>query len=245
MDSPAVSIKGLKKRNGAFVLDIDRFSVTFGTIVGLVGENGAGKTTFLNIMAKRSLPDEGTLLFADELREDGNASVSCVFDRPDVDEILCAFDIDLIFRNLYARWSSEEFFSYIDAFGIERKKKISDMSRGMKTKTMLAIALSHGAKLLLLDEVTSGIDPYSKSDMLRMIRSYVSERNAAAILSSHIVSDLEQVGDFCAVLSSGSIKSMGSMEDIKKASGPMSVEEYIVSLRGGEGSYVDAGPDSE
>lgn len=245
MDNPAVLIEGLRKRSGDFVLDIERFSVTFGTIVGLVGENGAGKTTFLNIVAKRLSPDEGTLLFADELREDGNASVSCVFDRPDVDEILCAFDIDSIFRNLYARWSSDEFFSHIDTFGIDRKKRISDMSRGMKTKTMLATALSHDAKLLLLDEVTSGIDPYSKSDMLRMIRSYVLERNAAAILSSHIVSDFEQVGDFCAVLSSGSIRSMGSMEDIKKASRSMSVEEYIVSLRGREGSYADVGPDSE
>lgn len=234
MNDLALRIDGLKKRNGHFLLNIENFSVTFGSIVGLVGENGAGKTTFLNVIAGRSRFDEGSLLFSNELKVGGNNRIACVFDQPDIDGLLCARDVDAVFRNLYQSWSSDEFFFYVDMFGIEHDKAIEDMSRGMKTKIMLAIGLSHNARLLLLDEVTSGIDPYTKNDMLRAIRSYVLEKNAAAVLSSHIMSDLDCVADFCAVLSSGSIALFDSIDDIKKAAGPLSVEEYLVSLKKGE-----------
>lgn len=171
------------------------------------------------------------MFFSDELKSARGVSVACVFDRPDIDGLLCARDIDVVFRNLYQGWSSDGFFSYIDGYGIDRDKKIEAMSRGTKTKTMLSIGLSYGARLLLFDEVTSGIDPYSRSDMLGMIRSYALEKNAAVVLSSHIVSDLELAADYCAVLSSGSFVLLDSMAAIKDASGSMSTEEYLVSLR--------------
>ena len=223
----AVQIRGMRKKSGSFVLDIERFDVFFGSVVGLVGENGAGKTTLLNIMAGRSRFDEGSLLFSDELKSARGVSVACVFDRPDIDGLLCAWDIDAVFRNLYPDWSTDEFFSYIDGYGIDRDKRIEAMSRGMKT----SIGLSHGARLLLLDEVTSGIDLYSRSDMLSTIRSYALEKNATVVLSSHIVSNLELAADYCAVLSSGSFVPMDSMAAIRDASGSMSTEEYLVSLR--------------
>lgn len=227
MGDAAVQIRGMRKKSGSFVLDIERFGVFFGSVVGLVGENGAGKTTLLNIMAGRSRFDEGSLLFSDELKSARGVSVACVFDRPDIDGLLCAWDIDAVFRNLYPDWSTDEFFSYIDGYGIDRDKRIEAMSRGMKT----SIGLSHGARLLLLDEVTSGIDLYSRSDMLSTIRSYALEKNATVVLSSHIVSDLELAADYCVVLSSGSFVLMDSMAAIRDASGSMSTEEYLVSLR--------------
>lgn len=227
MGDVAVQIRGMRKKSGSFVLDIERFDVFFGSVVGLVGENGAGKTTLLNIMAGRSRFDEGSLLFSDELKSARGVSVACVFDRPDIDGLLCAWDIDAVFRNLYPDWSTDEFFSYIDGYGIDRDKRIEAMSRGMKT----SIGLSHGARLLLLDEVTSGIDLYSRSDMLSTIRSYALEKNATVVLSSHIVSNLELAADYCAVLSSGSFVPMDSMAAIRDASGSMSTEEYLVSLR--------------
>lgn len=227
MGDAAVQIRGMRKKSGSFVLDIERFDVFFGSVVGLVGENGAGKTTLLNIMAGRSRFDEGSLLFSDELKSDRGVSVACVFDRPDIDGLLCAWDIDAVFRNLYPDWSTDEFFSYIDGYGIDRDKRIEAMSRGMKT----SIGLSHGARLLLLDEVTSGIDLYSRSDMLSTIRSYALEKNATVVLSSHIVSDLELAADYCVVLSSESFVLMDSMAAIRDASGSMSTEEYLVSLR--------------
>lgn len=231
MGDVAVQIRGMRKKSGNFVLDIERFDVFFGSVVGLVGENSAGKTTLLNIMAGRSRFDEGSLLFSDELKSARGVSVACVFDRPDIDGLLCAWDIDAVFRNLYPDWSTDEFFSYIDGYGIDRDKRIEATSRGMKAKTMLSIGLSHGARLLLLDEVASGIDPYSRSDMLSTIRSYALEKNAAVVLSSHIVSDLELAADYCVVLSSGSFVLMDSMATIRDASGSMSTEEYLVSLR--------------
>lgn len=227
MGDVAVQIRGMRKKSGSFVLDIERFDVFFGSVVGLVGENGAGKTTLLNIMAGRSRFDEGSLLFSDELKSARGVSVACVFDRPDIDGLLCAWDIDAVFRNLYPDWSTDEFFSYIDGYGIDRDKRIEAMSRGMKT----SIGLSHGARLLLLDEVTSGIDLYSRSDMLSTIRSYALEKNATVVLSSRIVSNLELAADYCAVLSSGSFVPMDSMAAIRDASGSMSTEEYLVSLR--------------
>lgn len=227
MGDAAVQIRGMRKKSGSFVLDIERFDVFFGSVVGLVGENGAGKTTLLNIMAGRSRFDEGSLLFSDELKSARGVSVACVFDRPDIDGLLCAWDIDAVFRNLYPDWSTDEFFSYIDGYGIDRDKRIEAMSRGMKT----SIGLSHGERLLLLDEVTSGIDLYSRSDMLSTIRSYALEKNATVVLSSHIVSDLELAADYCVVLSSGSFVLMDSMAAIRDASGSMSTEEYLVSLR--------------
>ncbi|MDO5042504.1 MAG: ABC transporter ATP-binding protein [Slackia sp.] len=237
MNEVALRVDGLKKQNGRFLLDIENFSVAFGSIVGLVGKNGAGKTTFLNIIAGRSRFDEGSLLFSDELRAGGNDEIACVFDQPDIDGLFCARDIDMVFRNLYQGWSSDEFFSYIDMFGIDCDKRIVDMSRGMKTKAMLSIGLSHDARLLLLDEVTSGIDPYTKNDMLRVIRSYVLEKNAAAVLSSHIMSDLDCAADFCAVLSLGSLVLFDSVAEIKEAAGSLSMEEYLVSL--GRGCVCD------
>lgn len=206
----AIELSHVTKHFPGFTLQDLSLTVPSGTICGLVGENGAGKSTTIRLLMGALRPDSGTctVLGADSaapeflsLKED----IGVVLDEAYFPEVLNASDVGRIMANTYRNWEPDTYEGYLQRFGLPRDKAFKDFSRGMKMKLALAVALSHRAKLLLLDEATSGLDPMVREEVLDILLDFTREEAHTVVLSSHIVSDLEKVCDYIAFLHQGKL----------------------------------------
>lgn len=205
----AIEVKDVSKKIGKFELQNISFEVEQGTVMGLIGQNGAGKSSIirciLNLFKKTS--GEITIFgkdhahFENEIRED----LGIVFDELHVPGNLTAIDLDKIYQKVYKRWDSELFFSLLDRFDISKYDKVKVMSRGMKMKLAIVLALSHHPKLLLLDEPTSGLDPIVRDEMLDLLLSFMEDETHSILFSSHITSDLEKIADTITFIHKGEV----------------------------------------
>lgn len=200
----AVEVKELTKRFKGFTLDHVSFSLPAGCIMGLVGENGAGKSTTLKLLLNMIQKDSGriTILGKDEKNIDKN-EIGVVFDECRFHESFTAKDINQVLKSIFQRWNEQQFFDYLNRFEVPSNKKLKEFSRGMKMKISIAAAVSHDAKLLLLDEPTSTLDPVVRDEMLDIFYDFISDEQHSIIISSHIVSDLEKVCDYIAFMHKG------------------------------------------
>lgn len=200
----AVEVKELTKKFKGFTLDHVSFSLPAGCIMGLVGENGAGKSTTLKLLLNMIQKDSGriTILGKDEKSIDKN-EIGVVFDECRFHESFTAKDINQVLKSIFQRWNEQQFFDYLNRFEVPSNKKLKEFSRGMKMKISIAAAVSHDAKLLLLDEPTSTLDPVVRDEMLDIFYDFISDEQHSIIISSHIVSDLEKVCDYIAFLHKG------------------------------------------
>lgn len=200
----AVEVKDLTKKFEGFTLDKISFTLPAGCIMGLVGENGAGKSTTLKLLLNMIQKDSGriTILGKDEKNIDKN-EIGVVFDECRFHEAFTAKDINRVLKNIYKRWEEQRFFAYLNRLDVPSDKKIKDLSRGTKMKISIATALCHGAKLLLLDEPTSSLDPVVRDEMLDIFYDFISDEAHSIIISSHIVSDLEKICDYIAFMHKG------------------------------------------
>ncbi len=200
----AVEVKELTKKFKGFTLDHVSFSLPAGCIMGLVGENGAGKSTTLKLLLNMIQKDSGriTILGKDEKNIDKN-EIGVVFDECRFHESFTAKDINQVLKSIFQRWNEQQFFDYLNRFEVPSNKKLKEFSRGMKMKISIAAALSHDAKLLLLDEPTSTLDPVVRDEMLDIFYDFISDEQHSIIISSHIVSDLEKVCDYIAFMHKG------------------------------------------
>lgn len=200
----AVEVKELTKRFKGFTLDHVSFSLPAGCIMGLVGENGAGKSTTLKLLLNMIQKDSGriTILGKDEKNIDKN-ELGVVFDECRFHESFTAKDINQVLKSIFQRWNEQQFFDYLNRFEVPSNKKLKEFSRGMKMKISIAAAVSHDAKLLLLDEPTSTLDPVVRDEMLDIFYDFISDEQHSIIISSHIVSDLEKVCDYIAFMHKG------------------------------------------
>ncbi len=206
----AIEIKNLSKKFGDFTLDNLNLQLPRGTITGLVGENGAGKSTTIKLIMGALKKDGGSISV---LGEDNcspqftqvKQDIGVVIDEAYFPEVLNAANINEVMKNTYANWSDELYFSYINKFSLPKDKQFKDFSRGMKMKLAIAVALSHGAKLLILDEATSGLDPMVRDEMLDIFNEFTRDENNSVLLSSHIISDLEKICDYIAFLHKGKL----------------------------------------
>ena len=152
----ALCIKSLTKEFEGFKLDNITMNVPKGSIMGLIGENGAGKTTIIKCILGVINKDSGNIsVMGNNIDDKDNSykeNLGVVFDENSFNELYTAKDVNKIFKGIYKNWDENQFFDYIDNFNIDVKKKIKDYSRGMKTKLSLAVAMSHNAKFLILDE---------------------------------------------------------------------------------------------
>ena len=194
----AIECRDLTKVYDGFTLDRISFALPAGTILGLVGENGAGKSTTLALLMNAISRDGGevSILGTDNRSRDfvrTKEEVGVVLDEACFPEVLTARELGRVFAKLYPRWDPACYDGYLARFGLDPDKRFKDLSRGTRMKLALAAALSHDAKLLLLDEATSGLDP--------MVR----DETRSVVLSSHIVSDLEKVCDYIAFLHKGKL----------------------------------------
>ena len=200
----AVEVKELTKKFKGFTLDHVSFSLPAGCIMGLVGENGAGKSTTLKLLLNMIQKDSGriTILGKDE-KNIGKNEIGVVFDECRFHESFTAKDINQVLKSIFQRWNEQQFFDYLNRFEVPSNKKLKEFSRGMKMKISIAAAVSHDAKLLLLDEPTSTLDPVVRDEMLDIFYDFISDEQHSIIISSHIVSDLEKVCDYIAFMHKG------------------------------------------
>ena len=204
-----IEVKNVSKRYADFALDGITFNVPAGCIVGLIGENGAGKTTsikaILNIInSKGSIKIFGkdVRLFEKEIKE----NIGVVLDDSFLSEYMTPKQLKSVMKDFYKTFDENKYNELLKEFGLPTDKLIKDFSSGMKMKLKIATAISHNPKLLILDEPTSGLDPVVRSELLDIFRKYIAEDESRAILlSTHILADLEHISDYIVFIDKGKI----------------------------------------
>lgn len=210
---PLLEAHQLCKRYGDFALRNVDLTVRPGEIVGYVGRNGAGKTTTIKALLGLIRPDggEGTVMGA-PIREMGRSEgvaakelLGVVFDTLAFPDALRIRDINGVLQRCYRQWDERRFRAYLKRFDLQDTKKVKELSRGMGMKLSLACALSHGARLLILDEATAGLDPMARDEVLDLLREFVADDGHGVLMSSHITSDLERIADRVVCIDDGHI----------------------------------------
>lgn len=204
-----LSIRGLSKRYMNFSVEDVTFNVPDGTVVGLIGENGAGKSTIIKSVLGAVHPDGGEILVdgmpLDKLDRSGRQKISFVLDDMGLPMELTLSMLDKVLANIFEKWDSAKFKALVQKFGLPKKKMLKEFSKGMKMKATIAVALSYESNLLILDEPTSGLDPVVRDDILEMIYDYNRQNGRAALISSHITTDLEKICDYIVYIHGGKV----------------------------------------
>lgn len=204
-----LSIRGLSKRYMNFSVEDVTFKVPDGTVVGLIGENGAGKSTIIKSVLGAVHPDGGEILVdgmpLDKLDRSGRQKISFVLDDMGLPMELTLSMLDKVLSNIFEKWDSAKFKALVQKFGLPEKKMLKEFSKGMKMKATIAVALSYESNLLILDEPTSGLDPVVRDDILEMIYDYNRQNGRAALISSHITTDLEKICDYIVYIHGGKV----------------------------------------
>lgn len=203
-----LQVENLTKQYQTFKLDGVSFCLPKGCIMGIIGENGAGKSTTINAILNLIKKDDGKVLFWGreldsqiQLKED----IGVVFDGIDFYETLTPKKINNILKAAYKQWDETVYREYLNRFELPLDKEIKAMSKGMKMKLSIAAALSHDPKLLILDEATSGLDPVMRDDILEIFLEFVQDENHSILMSSHITTDLEKVADYITFIHQGKL----------------------------------------
>ena len=205
----AIELKNVCKHYSGFELKNVSFNVPTGCIMGFVGENGAGKTTILKAILNLINIDNGQIKVLGEDSKSINNSLKekivVAFDDSYFGDTLCADDVSLIMKNTFKSWDDAVYQGYIQRFSLPHKKIFKEYSKGMKMKLTLAVALSHHAKLLILDEATSGLDPIVRDEILDIFLEFIQDEEHTILISSHIISDLEKVSDYITFINKGEV----------------------------------------
>lgn len=204
----AIELSHINKSFGDFAIRDLCLTVPSGTICGLVGENGAGKSTTIRLLMGALRPDSGDVrvLGADAGSPEFQAvkeDIGVVLDEAYFPEVLNAAQVGRIMADTYRRWDGGLYESYLRRFDLPEKKVFKDYSRGMRMKLSIAAALSHRPKLLVLDEATAGLDPIVRDEVLDIFNEFTREEDHSILISSHILSDLEKLCDYIAFLHQG------------------------------------------
>lgn len=202
-----IEVKGITKNYKQFSLKDVSFSVPCGSVVGFIGENGAGKSTSIKAILGLIKPDGGEITVLGEnsqkLTAETKEKIGVVFDGLTVPENLTAKQLDKVMKGIYRTWNSEKFFGLIGKFELPFDKKFKTFSRGMEMRLMIAAALSHGTELLILDEPTSGLDPVMRAEILDIFLEFMQDETHSILMSTHITSDLEHIADYICFIHKG------------------------------------------
>ena len=210
MSENALELRHVSRRLGDFELRDVNLTLPKGCILGLVGENGAGKSTTIRLLMGALRPDSGTVSVLDA--EPGSPDFRAVKERLGVvlddawfPEILNARQVGTMMAMTYGSWDAALYESYLTRFSLPPEKNFKDYSRGMRMKLAIAAALSHRPEVLLLDEATAGLDPIVRDEVLEIFREFNEAEDHAILISSHILSDLEKLCDYIAFLHQGKL----------------------------------------
>ncbi len=220
-----LQLKNVNKsyRKTSFHLNHISFSIPYGAIVGFIGENGAGKTTTMGTIIGTLQKDSGSVqLFGEEVEQKNVAlkeQIGVVFDEMNFAGKLSVKQLNKVFKRIYHVWNEQMFFSYVKRFSLPLDEAVEGFSRGMSMKLSLAVALSHDARLLLLDEATAGLDPVAREDIIEELSTVVEDGTHSILLSSHITSDLEAIADELIFIKEGEIVLQASTKDVQETFG--------------------------
>lgn len=227
-----LQVENLSKHYSGFNLEGVSFSVPKGTIMGLIGENGAGKSTTIKTILGLVKKDSGKVSFwgkelsySKQFKED----IGVVFDDINFYETLTPEKAGKISAMAYKQWDKELYGNYLKRFGLAENKEIKNLSKGMKTKLCIAVALSHKPKLLILDEATSGLDPVMRDDILDVFLDFVQDEEHSVIMSSHITADLEKIADYITFIHKGRVILSKSKDDLRYKYGIIRCGEKLFS----------------
>ncbi len=216
-----LEVKELEKRYARFKLEKVSFSLEPGYIMGFIGRNGAGKTTTMKAMLDLINRDGGEVLvngrsfFENEnICKQEIGFVAGGFDCYKKSTLRLITDVT---RRFYRNWDQKAYEGYLERFSLDENKRVGELSEGMKVKYALALALSHGATLLILDEPTSGLDPVSRDDLLDVFRTVIEEGTRSILFSTHIISDLEKCADFITYIKDGRLLASTDVESFRES----------------------------
>lgn len=212
-----LTVKDLQKKYNNFTLGPINTSFKGGVIIGLIGENGAGKTTFIKSILGIIKSTGKVEIFGHDIsteEKDVKENIGVVLDNSFFPEVLTANDIDKIMNPLYKNWDPGLFYNLLERFSIPKNKTIKILSKGMRKKLEIAAALAHHPKFLLLDEPTSGLDPVVRKEVLDVFLDFIQDEEHTILLSTHITSDLEHIADYILFLNHGQIVLEETKDDI-------------------------------
>ena len=230
----ALEIKNLNKSFEKFSLKDVSLELPSGYIMGFIGPNGAGKTTVIKLILNMLCKDSGSVsvfgmdskVHEIEIKE----RIGIVMDDQFYADDWKLNDVEKALAPFYMRWDSEKFSRMLADFSLDPKKKVKELSRGMKMKLMIAAALSHDADLLILDEPTSGLDAVARDELTDILGSYTEDENKSVFFSTHITSDLEKIADYITFIDSGKILYSDTKDSL--------LEKYMV-VKGGLGVLTE------
>lgn len=229
-----LAIRGLRKEFRNFTLRDISFDLPRGYIMGFIGPNGSGKTTTLKLIMNLLRPDGGTIeLFGqDHIRFERQVKqrIGFVYDEPVFYEQLSMQRMTSIIRPFYEKWNQPLFDKYMQRFDLNPQQKIKTLSKGMRTKYALALALSHGAELLIMDEPTAGLDPVFRRELLDILLDVMQQEENSILFSTHITSDLDRVADYITFIHKGAIV-LSTQKD--------ALYERYTLVKGGPGELTD------
>lgn len=212
-----LEIRNLSKSFGGFALRNVSFALPKGYIMGLIGPNGSGKTTTIQLILNMLRRDSGTIkvLGRDSAAQERaiKASLGVVFDSSCFSDDWQAAQVEQAISPFYANWNRDTFAQLLRKFHIDPARRGRELSRGMQMKLMLACAFSYDAKLLILDEPTSGLDPVSRDELLSILAAYIEDGEHSVLFSTHITEDLERAADYITYLRYGELVFSGSKEE--------------------------------
>ena len=205
----ALEIRNLTKAYPGFTLENLNLTLPSGCIMGLIGENGAGKSTTIKLILDMIHKDSGSIIILGKDNTDSieltKEDIGVVMDEVGIPECLTVKQVGNVMKNTFRNWDDAEYARLAQKLALPDKKQFKEFSRGMKMKLGIAIALSHKAKLLILDEATSGLDPVVRDEVVEMFSDFTRDENHSILISSHIVSDLEKLCDYVAFLHKGKL----------------------------------------
>ena len=204
-----LELKNVSKKYDEFELSNVNITLPKGCIMGFIGENGAGKSTTIKLILDLIHLDSGNISIWGESNIQNNKQmkedIGVVFDESNFPDTMSANDVSIVMKHIYKNWDNNQFRSYLKNFSLPVKKTVKEYSRGMKMKLSIAVALSHNAKLLILDEATSGLDPIVRDEILDVFLEFIQDEEHSIFISSHIISDLEKIADYITFIHKGKI----------------------------------------
>jgi len=205
----ALEIRNLTKSYPGFTLNNINLRLPSGCIMGLIGENGAGKSTTIKLILDMIHKDSGSITILGRDNEDNltltKEDIGVVMDEVGIPECLTVKQVGNVMKHTFRNWDDGEYARLVRKFALPENKQFKEFSRGMKMKLGIAIAMSHNSKLLILDEATSGLDPVVRDEVVEMFSDFTRDENHSILISSHIVSDLEKLCDYIAFLHKGKL----------------------------------------
>ncbi|MEG2381237.1 MAG: ABC transporter ATP-binding protein [Oscillospiraceae bacterium] len=247
----AIEIKDFSKKYNLFSIKNMNLNIPRGYITGFVGKNGAGKSTTLKAILNMIKMDNGKISILGREMKDAEIElknqIGAVFGEDGYIDDMTLINFSKIVSSMYENWDSKAFDGYIKEFGLPLSQKISELSKGMRVKFSITLALSHNAELFIMDEPTAGLDPIVRDEILEIFMRLIQDEKKTILFSTHITSDLDKISDFIVLIDNGEIIFNTSKDELidshkrikgKKSLLDAALKDAMVDYQENENSFV-------